>query len=90
MKHKRLLINWLQNFIEVICELSEHDFRLHVYSGQSTLFVPDDILLILKRRSIIESTAMPNDYFFTFTNDSGAVVVKVAADPLLKNGLVLK
>lgn len=89
-KHKRFLIKWLQDFVEVIAELSEPNFRMTIQSGQSTLLAPVDIFETLKRRAVIERATAGDFYFFTFTNDGGEVMVKVQPDPLLKNGLVLR
>lgn len=88
-KHKRLVKTWLSDFVEVLCELSDANFRLSVYSGLSILNAPKDIFDTLRRRGVLEYSETGRFYFVTFDNDTGTVMVTVRADSSLKNGLVL-
>lgn len=88
-KHKRLINKWLTEFIGVICELAEPNFRFAVDSGRATLNVPVDMFDTFRRRAVIEHADKGDFHFFTFNNDSGAVMVTVCPDVNLKNGLVL-
>lgn len=88
-KHKRLINKWLAEFIEVIYELADPNFRFSVDSGKSILNVPVDIFETFRRRGVIEHATQNDFYFFTFNNDSGNVMVTVRPDVLLKNGLTL-
>lgn len=87
MTHKRLINKWLSDFIEVIGELSDVNFRFAAFSGLATLNVPVDIFVTLQRRGVIQNTVNQDFYFFTFTHESAEILVKVRPDETLKMDL---
>jgi len=88
VKHKRLIVKWLHEFVEVMCDLYDTDFRLSVESGFGQMNVPADIYDAFVRRGIVERMA-DGRHFFVYNHGGGDTVVMVARDTVLRSGLIL-
>lgn len=88
IKHKRLIVKWLHDFVSVMCDLSDADFRLAVESGFGRINVPTDIFDVFRRRGIIEHS-VEKFHYIVLNHSGGETLVTVAPDPMLKTGLVL-
>ena len=93
MIHKKLIVKWLNNFIEVMCDLScDENFRFDVNSGKGLLLFPIDIFDTLLRRGIIESTPQTKVFrvaMFKYAGANGDTILEVRPDGSLTKGLRL-
>lgn len=92
MLHKRLITKWLNDFVEVMCDLSDENFRFAVNSGKGQINFPVDIFDTLLRRGILEptiDTKVLRVALFKYSGANGDTILEVRPDGSLTKGLRL-
>lgn len=87
--NKALIDNWLSGFVQLMCQLSDDNFKFNIECGNGILQVPDDLLPVLKRLKLAEYNVIESKYFIIYKCQSGDSVLTIQPSKTLQKGLLL-